>query len=43
MPTVTAEQLERIGAGLLKAAGASDAEANAVARGCTDANLAGHD
>src|SRR5438552_5687211 len=43
MPTVLADRLTRIGAALLKAAGASDEEANAVAVGCVNANLAGHD
>src|SRR5881409_2817250 len=43
MPTVQADRLSRIGAALLKAAGASDEEAHAVAVGCVNANLAGHD
>jgi LDH2 family malate/lactate/ureidoglycolate dehydrogenase len=43
MPIVTADRLSRIGAALLKAAGASDEEASAVATGCVEANLAGHD
>ncbi len=43
MPIVQADRLTRIGAALLKAAGASDEEANAVAIGCVNANLAGHD
>src|SRR5436305_6383999 len=43
MPTVQADRLPRIGAALLKAAGASPEEAEAVARGCVNANLAGHD
>src|SRR5436305_10596213 len=43
MPTVLADRLTRIGAALLKAAGASYEEANAVAVGCVNANLAGHD
>ena len=43
MPIVQADRLTRIGAALLKAAGASDKEANAVAVGCVNANLAGHD
>src|SRR5258707_14210252 len=43
MPIVQADRLRRIGAALLKAAGASDEEANAVAVGCVNANLAGHD
>src|SRR5579863_7796849 len=43
MPTVGAEKLKRIGESLLRAAGASREEAERVARGCVDANLAGHD
>src|ERR1700760_3992619 len=43
MPTIQADRLTRIGAALLKAAGASDEEASAVASGCVNANLAGHD
>jgi uncharacterized oxidoreductase len=43
MPTVKADHLTHIGAALLKAAGASDEEARAVAVGCVNANLAGHD
>src|ERR1035437_6871960 len=43
MPIVQADRLTRIGAALLKAAGASEEEANAVAVGCVNANLAGHD
>jgi len=43
MPIVQADRLTRIGAALLEAAGASDEEANAVAVGCVNANLAGHD
>ena len=43
MPIVQADRLTRIGAALLKAAGASDEEAKAVAVGCVNANLAGHD
>src|SRR6201985_2939031 len=43
MPLVQADRLTRIGAALLKAAGASDEEAGAVAVGCVNANLAGHD
>ena len=43
MPIVQADRLTRIGAVLLQAAGASDEEAQAVARGCVSANLAGHD
>src|SRR6201998_3323595 len=43
MPVVRADRLARIGAALLKAAGASDEEAEAVSTGCVNANLAGHD
>ena len=43
MPIVQADRLTRIGAALLKAAGASEEEAHAVAVGCVNANLAGHD
>src|SRR6202000_1588694 len=43
MPMIQAERLTRIGTALLKAAGASDEEASAVAGGCVNANLAGHD
>jgi LDH2 family malate/lactate/ureidoglycolate dehydrogenase len=43
MPLVQVDRLTRIGAALLRAAGASDEEANAVAVGCVNANLAGHD
>src|SRR5206468_1740013 len=43
MPLVQADRLTRIGAALLKAAGASEEEAGAVAAGCVNANLAGHD
>jgi LDH2 family malate/lactate/ureidoglycolate dehydrogenase len=43
MPIVKADRLTYIGAALLKAAGASDVEAHAVAVGCVNANLAGHD
>src|ERR1700755_314060 len=43
MPIVQADRLTRIGAALLKAAGASDEEAQAVAVGCVSATLAGHD
>src|SRR6516162_10600339 len=43
MPIVQADRLSCIGAALLKAAGASDEEASAVAVGCVNANLAGHD
>src|SRR3954468_1923445 len=43
MPIVQADRLTRIGAALLRAAGASGEEADAVAIGCVNANLAGHD
>src|SRR6266481_353437 len=43
MPIVKADRLTYIGAALLKGAGASDEEAHAVAVGCVNANLAGHD
>jgi LDH2 family malate/lactate/ureidoglycolate dehydrogenase len=43
MPKVPAERLKRIGIALLQAAGASSTEAESVARGCVNANLAGHD
>jgi LDH2 family malate/lactate/ureidoglycolate dehydrogenase len=43
MPNVGADRLTRIGAALLRAAGASQEEAEAVAIGCVNANLAGHD
>src|SRR5438128_12261106 len=43
MPIVQADRLARIGTALLRAAGASDEEASAVATGCVNANLAGHD
>src|ERR1700710_2651417 len=43
MPILQADALPRIGAALLRAAGASDEEADAVAVGCVNANLAGHD
>src|SRR5947207_12744172 len=43
MPTVQADRLKRIGTALLRAAGASQDEAEAVAVGCVNANLAGHD
>ena len=42
-PTVQADRLTKIGSALLQAAGASQEEANAVAVGCVNANLAGHD
>src|SRR5947207_8887528 len=43
MPIVQADRLRGIGAALLRAAGASDEEAGAVAVGCVNANPAGHD
>ena len=43
MPLVQADRLTRIGSALLRAAGASEEEAGAVAVGCVNANLAGHD
>lgn len=43
MPIVQADRLTRVSAALLKAAGATDEEASAVATGCVNANLAGHD
>src|ERR1700745_788075 len=43
MPIIQADRLTRISAALLKAAGASEEEASAVAVGCVNANLAGHD
>ena len=43
MPIVQADRLTKIGAALLRAAGASQEEADAVAVGCVNANLAGHD
>src|SRR5215475_4229011 len=43
MPVVQADHLTRIGAALLRAAGASEEEALAVAAGCVNANLVGHD
>jgi uncharacterized oxidoreductase len=43
MPRVRAERLTEIGTALLRAAGASQEEAEAVAAGCVKANLAGHD
>jgi len=43
MPIVHADRLIRIGKALLRAAGASEEEASAVATGCVNANLAGHD
>ena len=43
MPTVQADRLKKIGVALLRAAGASAEEAEAVAGGCVEANLVGHD
>src|SRR5262245_21232318 len=43
MPKIQAERLTNIGTALLQAAGASQEEAEAVAVGCVNANLAGHD
>ncbi|MGX1016199.1 LDH2 family malate/lactate/ureidoglycolate dehydrogenase [Bradyrhizobium japonicum] len=43
MPIVKTDRLTLISAALLRAAGASDEEADAVATGCVNANLAGHD
>jgi len=43
MPIVQADRLREIGTALLRAAGASEKEAEAVAAGCVGANLAGHD
>src|SRR5947199_9474965 len=43
MPMVQADRLTRIGAALLRAAGASEDEARTVTVGCVNANLAGHD
>jgi len=43
MPIVQADRLARIGAALLRAAGASEGGASSVALGCVNANLAGHD
>lgn len=43
MPVVKPDRLNSICGALLKAAGASQAEADAVAAGCVNANLAGHD
>lgn len=42
-PVVKADRLTRICTALLQAAGASEEEAQAVATGCVNANLAGHD
>jgi uncharacterized oxidoreductase len=43
MANVPAGRLKEIGIALLEAAGASHSEAEAVATGCVNANLAGHD
>ena len=43
MPTITAEKLREIAAGLLEGAGASEAEASITSRHSIGANLAGHD
>src|SRR5262245_66090437 len=43
MPRLQADHLTNIGVTLLQAAGASQEEAQAVAVGCVNANLAGHD
>src|SRR5580704_8777480 len=43
MPTVHADRLRKIGVALLRASGASPEEADAVATGCVNANLVGHD
>jgi LDH2 family malate/lactate/ureidoglycolate dehydrogenase len=43
MPRIQAARLTDIGVALLRAAGASQEEAEAVAVGCINANLAGHD
>ena len=43
MPIVQADRLTKIGIALLRASGASEEEASAVAVGCVNANLAGHD
>jgi len=43
MPRIKADRLTEIGSALLQAAGASPKEAQAVATGCVNANLAGHD
>ena len=43
MPIVQADRLTQIGTALLRGAGASQEEADAVAVGCINANLAGHD
>ena len=43
MPRIKADRLKEIGSTLLQAAGATAREAEAVAGGCVNANLAGHD
>lgn len=43
MPLVQADRLTRIAAALLRASGATPDEAEAVATGCIEANLVGHD
>jgi uncharacterized oxidoreductase len=43
MAKISAERLHKIGAALLVGAGASQAEADTVSRGCINANLVGHD
>jgi LDH2 family malate/lactate/ureidoglycolate dehydrogenase len=43
MPSFTAESLKDFGAKLLVAAGASESEADTVAKYCVNANLVGHD
>ncbi|HEY4775079.1 MAG TPA: Ldh family oxidoreductase [Xanthobacteraceae bacterium] len=43
MPTISADRLKAIAEALLVAAGAPPSEAEIVARGCVNANLAGHD
>ena len=43
MPRIMADRLKEIGTTLLQAAGATPREAEAVATGCVNANLAGHD
>src|SRR5271166_3917289 len=43
MPKISAERLHKIGTALLVGAGASQREADTVARGCVNANLVGHD
>src|SRR5262245_17550605 len=43
MPRLPADRLTKVAAALLQAAGASQQEAEAVAAGCVNANLVGHD